>query len=87
MKYKPCCDIRCLVGNCQIREAGGCVCVCRLKGVERYCLSILDGTLPRFGEAFLRPNETFTPSLEEVEKTNEELRQIREKLKEYEVAD
>lgn len=30
MKWKPCCDKRCCVGNCEIREAGGCYCVCRL---------------------------------------------------------
>lgn len=30
MKYNPCCDKRCLVHGCQIREEGGCYCLCRL---------------------------------------------------------
>ena len=30
MKYKPCCDRRCLKGNCQTRDHGGCYCVCRI---------------------------------------------------------
>lgn len=30
MKYKPCCGRRCLLGNCETRESGGCYCVCQL---------------------------------------------------------
>jgi hypothetical protein len=30
MKYKPCCDRRCLKHGCTTREQGGCSCLCGL---------------------------------------------------------
>lgn len=28
MKYKPCCNRKCLLARCEIRDNGGCYCVC-----------------------------------------------------------
>ncbi len=30
MKYKPCCDIRCLLNDCKTKQQGACYCLCEL---------------------------------------------------------
>ncbi|CAB4126580.1 hypothetical protein UFOVP80_38 [uncultured Caudovirales phage] len=43
MKYKPCCDRRCLVAGCEINENGGCYCACRIADALHELQSILKG--------------------------------------------
>lgn len=89
MKYKPCCDTRCLVGGCKTREDGGCYCVCRLKDAESSRLSLLEGRSYRFGGGIIyEPGRTPVPlEGKEEQETLNELMNIRKKLKEYEVVE
>jgi hypothetical protein len=43
IKYKSCCDQKCLLGRCNIRDNGGCYCACRLKDLIEHLKSVIDG--------------------------------------------
>lgn len=87
MKYKPCCNARCLVGGCKTQESGGCYCLCRLKDAEQTCLRLLSGECYRFGPGIIyKPGRIATPlEGDEKEKTECELYEIRERIKTYEI--
>lgn len=42
VKYKPCCDKRCMLFDCETREDGGCYCLCRLKDFEETLASLIE---------------------------------------------
>ncbi len=85
MKYKPCCDNRCMVAGCTTRENGGCYCVCRLKDFERSLLSELSGNTIRFGAGMISRPGKFEPLKgEEKENIDKQLEVIRQRLKKYE---
>lgn len=42
-KYKACCNKRCLLASCEIRNNGGCICVCSLQDKINLLKSIIDG--------------------------------------------
>lgn len=87
-KYKPCCDLRCIRSFCPTRDLGGCNCVCRLKDAERNCLGILDGTLINCGiyGFTYNPNVIPVPLVnEEKEKILNQIKNIQDKLKKYEL--
>lgn len=50
MKYKPCCDRRCLLGTCKIRDNGGCYCLCRYFDHLNTLESGLNGNIIFYGE-------------------------------------
>lgn len=85
-KYKPCCNRRCLVNGCEIKDKGGCYCVCRLKDSENQCLNLLDGQSYRENEGIIYVPGRYQP-LEGKEKQEIEmaLEQICSKLREYEI--
>lgn len=57
MKYKACCEWRCLLGNCDIRDNGGCKCVCNLKDAISGLESVIEGIeLPWGGGYIYYPN-------------------------------
>lgn len=89
MKYKPCCDLRCLLSKCETRDCGGCYCVCRLKDFEKSCLSLLEGRSYRSSGCIIyEPGRTPIPlEGEEKEKVLADLEHIRNKLKTYETND
>lgn len=87
MKYKPCCNRRCLLGHCETREAGGCHCVCYLKDAEHTIESLIDGRTYKVGDGIIfdprRPRKPL-----EGERKDEALKQLEEiksRLKEYEI--
>lgn len=43
MKYKACCDRRCLLANCEIRDNGGCSCACSVNDKIESIKSVNDG--------------------------------------------
>ncbi len=57
MKYKPCCKRRCLLGSCEIRESGGCYCVCRLVDNINIMKGVIDGTILDHGCLFIPDEE------------------------------
>ena len=86
MKYKPCCDRRCLLGCCEIREAGGCYCVCRLKDHECSLERALEGTVSIKNDSFIYiPGKYIALDEDEKKDVLEKLKKVREKLKEYEI--
>jgi hypothetical protein len=87
MKYKPCCSKRCLLGRCEIRENGGCYCLCSLKDHENTLLSLLDGTSYRFENGIIYDPNRIPSPLGGFERKNAEelLERVRAKIKTYEV--
>lgn len=45
MKYKPCCNSVCLLNRCEVRDNGGCYCVCRLIDYMKSWEDIVNGDL------------------------------------------
>jgi len=43
MKYIPCCEIQCPVKVCEIKEDGGCLCVCKLSKEITELQAIVNG--------------------------------------------
>jgi hypothetical protein len=88
MKYKPCCGTRCLLGNCDTREAGGCYCVCRLVDAKHSCEKVLDGSMFVKNNALIYVPGHYTDLTEE-ERANalHDLEEINLKLKDYETLD
>ena len=99
MKYKPCCDRRCLVHGCEIREKGGCYCLCRMFDSISSLESVLQGNtiLSEGGQIYYpdieKAKEHFYRLSPEQQEYNKEYRenaqdiiqQIKDKIKEYEV--
>ena len=85
--YKPCCGKRCMVGGCEIRDAGGCYCVCRLKDHESTLLDLLDGSAYAEGTCIIHAPCKKALPLNGFEKEHREkqLKSVREKLKTYEI--
>lgn len=82
--------MRCCVGGCSTQEAGGCYCVCRLKGSESTLVSLLEGKayLGVGGGIIFETNRAPTPLVgHEKEKTLQELKEVREKIKSYEITE
>jgi len=52
MRYKACCDKRCLNSHCEVREAGGCYCICRLVDCIRDLERAVDGELVCCGTVY-----------------------------------
>jgi hypothetical protein len=78
------------VGGCSTREEGGCYCVCRLKGSESTLLFILEGKayVGDGGGIIYETNRDPIPLIgDEKEKTLQELKEVREKLKSYEITE
>lgn len=44
MKYKSCCNRRCLLANCVTRESGGCYCVCSIMDHILTLEDLINGT-------------------------------------------
>ncbi len=84
-KYKPCCSNRCLLGNCETRDDGGCYCLCRLKDSEHNLMNVLEGrTCLKNGLFIYSPNIIPKPiEGEEKEKIEKRLQDVRDKIKEY----
>lgn len=84
IKYKPCCAKRCLLGNCETRDSGGCYCVCSLKDLESSLISQLSGNSFRKGDAIIYiPGHLTEVSEEEKNKIQQELQLVRDKLRKY----
>lgn len=43
MKYKPCCNRRCMVAGCEHKEQGACYCICRFIDSMKHLESIIAG--------------------------------------------
>lgn len=96
LKYKPCCDRRCLLANCKTRDNGACSCVCRLMDSINTCNSILEGSSFKMGSIYIPPGEyrdIFIASLSEEERCSEmkyakeSLIDLHKLIKKYEVED
>lgn len=87
MKYNPCCNRRCTLANCEIRDTGGCYCVCRINDAINQMKSIIDGTSVDFGQAVVYlPNRKRVPlQNEELKKALIKLKTLEETLKKYEI--
>jgi hypothetical protein len=86
MKYKPCCDRRCLVHDCEEKESGGCYCVCRLMIAKNQCEMFLEGTVfKQNGACIFRPGNKTTVSEEKKAEYSKILNEIQAKLKTYEI--
>ncbi len=91
MKYKPCCQKRCLVHACEIRASGGCYCVCRLMDHIRMLERTISGDVISqciiFGDKKSQ-QDYYERNKEECDKWKEEarerLKEAREELKNYE---
>ncbi|MGH3055246.1 MAG: hypothetical protein ACRDL7_09750 [Gaiellaceae bacterium] len=44
IKYTSCCDMKCLLGECKVRDGGGCVHKCNLQGEIKKLQYIIDGS-------------------------------------------
>jgi hypothetical protein len=72
--YKPCCDKRCLLVNCETRNKGGCYCVCALVDAESTLTKLLDGTFSSIAIPL---------SGEERQKFELQLKSVTEKIEKY----
>lgn len=79
MKYKPCCGMRCMLGNCETRDSGGCYCTCRLVDYIHHLERDLLNHSPIL--YFGKEKEAREKYLKQVPKLLEE---ARARLKEYE---
>lgn len=43
MKYKPCCEKRCMVAGCEAKEQGACYCICRFIDSMKNLESVIEG--------------------------------------------
>lgn len=89
-KYKSCCGLRCLLEKCEVRDNGGCYCVCILKDYEHSLERVLDrsiGLIPGGGFIY-KPEKAYPPlhSFERIE-IKKKLKNIRKKIKTYELED
>ena len=58
MKFKPCCNRRCLLANCEVRNEGGCKCLCSLFDQLHSLESVEDGhTFMSAGAYIYYPNK------------------------------
>lgn len=88
IKYKPCCSRRCMLGSCATREAGGCYHTCGLVDAEKTCLSLMEGTSYRQkGGIIYIPGRLVPLEGDEKAEIENQLANIRERLKEYEIND
>lgn len=71
VKYKPCCDIRCLLGGCEIRDNGGCYCACRLDGHIANLKRCIDGKVFHKGSVYIADHESYWNGLSEDKKKEE----------------
>lgn len=100
MKYKPCCEIRCLVHGCKTREQGACYCICKLHDSISHLESIIEGRTLYDGIGFQYiPDDEYRKKIynswsEEKKQTFTEFRDVeaskliqklKDKLKEYEI--
>lgn len=98
MEYKPCCDRRCLVHGCKIREKGGCICLCSLFDHMSSLESMEKGNTILYGIGNIyyadieKAKELFDRLSEDEKKRNlharlnakENIDKIKEKIKTYE---
>ena len=92
MKYKPCCNRRCLLAHCVTREQGGCSCVCHLMDNIHTFEDLINGSRVNpnifFGDKDLQDSfyeknkESCNIYINEAPKLLEE---AKEKLKKYEL--
>lgn len=85
MKYKACCKARCLSLWCDIRDEGGCDCICKLVDQENSVLAQLDGSRIKEGNSIIYvAGRKAAPG--QIEKANllRELEEVRANLKKYE---
>ncbi len=89
MKYKKCCDRICLVRGCNIRENGGCYCVCRLHDAIKQQERVISGNVYWLnGGVIYEPGRTPIPlEGDEKEQAETKLVILNEKMKKYEIAD
>jgi len=99
MKYKACCERRCLIHKCKIRDQGGCYCVCRLSDAISQIQSVIDGKTIRYEMGFVyipdddlrqKDIDRMTKEQKEYYETyknscHKEIERLKEKLKEYEI--
>lgn len=97
MKYKPCCNLYCLMLNCETRENGGCACVCKIKIQENLLNGHINGTIffingasiyvaEHYREEFLSKlsyEQKEENKLYREEKAPKELEKVKKELKKY----
>lgn len=100
MKYKPCCNKRCMVHGCKTKEQGACYCICRIHDHISSLQSIIEGRTLYDGIGFLYiPDAQYIEKIfnswtKEKQDTSKEFKDIeapkliqkyQEKLKEFEI--
>ncbi len=55
--YKSCCNRRCLLGTCKVRDAGGCYCVCLLVDQINTLESCISGIHLDYGGIYIPDEE------------------------------
>jgi hypothetical protein len=99
MKFKPCCENRCLVSGCIHRESGACYCICRmhdkinaLKSIQEG-MTLFDGMGMQYIPDEALRQETFDKWSDEKKKFYQDFRKTcpalikvwEDKIKEYEI--
>ena len=73
-RYKPCCQKRCLLANCETRDAGGCSCVCDLVDVIHNLEMVIEGIIVGQGCIYFPDSErreSFLNSMDEERRKKE----------------
>ena|ERR1700691_974357 len=87
MKYKPCCGHKCMLANCEISEAGGCYCICRLVDYIEDIEDVLSGEMIYQNGAFIfHPKGKKKKPEKSIEiEMKEKLEKARARLKKFEL--
>lgn len=52
VKYKPCCNTRCCVHGCELKDSGACICICSLADTIHRLKSVIEGKMLYDGKGF-----------------------------------
>lgn len=80
MKYKACCDIKCLLAGCEIAENGGCYCACRLNDYISQMQGVIDGHIVEYGCVYFPSKEQREQWYQKLSKEKQELHNIFQKI-------